>query len=312
MAGRLGLVVLWVLAGAVGCRALVGLTEFEVVTATGGGTGGGAGACNVPSDCPGEDATCRYRSCEYGRCGMANAAGDVSCPEVEGGVCDGEGACAFDLGHLCTAGTECATGICQDGVCCDEGCAGACESCAGAGGGSPGICAPVPALQDPDGECSAPALGCDGQHGCASCGDTASPIGGTCPGVCDRCDGGDTCVIDCDVDAECSAATSPAIDCPAGWHCEVLCTGADACRDNTIRCPADYACTVTCPDSSHRCEDAVIQCSERGPCSVDCGGGDTCRGTIVECGENECAATCDGGDVPALPECAGSCACTEC
>ncbi len=55
-------------------------------------------------------------------------------------------------GSGCFSGSECPSGFCADGVCCDRACDGACESC-----NLPtisGTCAPIPAGTDPDGECA--------------------------------------------------------------------------------------------------------------------------------------------------------------
>ena len=55
-------------------------------------------------------------------------------------------------GSGCADGSECPSGFCSDGVCCDSACDGACETC-----NLPtiaGTCAPVPAGSDPDDECA--------------------------------------------------------------------------------------------------------------------------------------------------------------
>jgi len=55
-------------------------------------------------------------------------------------------------GSGCADGSECPSGFCSDGVCCDRACDGACESC-----NLPiisGTCTPIPAGSDPDDECA--------------------------------------------------------------------------------------------------------------------------------------------------------------
>ena len=333
-----------IFAAAMGCTSIAGIDDFEVIPGGGtaggqagsgggpsggqggqpaggqggqpaGGQGGAAGAggsggCSSPTECPGVDTTCRYRTCD-GSCGMQNAPQGTVCTENGGEVCDGDGNCVFDLGHSCSSGTECASDICQDLVCCDSACAGPCESCLAADtGGADGTCAAVEALTDPASECTAPpALGCDGSDACATCGATATPAGGTCPPACDLCENNDTCVILADVDDE---YFQGAITCPPGWHCDIRCTAADACRETAITCAERFSCQVSCADSNHKCEDAVIACPANAPCSIDCGGGDTCRNAALNCGANDCAATCSGGDFPSLNNCAGPCACTVC
>src|SRR5262249_36193554 len=56
----------------------------------------------------------------------------------------------------CTMASQCPTGFCVDGVCCNSACNGTCESCAVPG--SLGTCTAVPDGTDPDGECRSPQL----------------------------------------------------------------------------------------------------------------------------------------------------------
>lgn len=72
---------------------------------------------------------------------------------------------AFALGEPCSLASECASGFCVEGVCCDSACTGQCETCAGA---TPGQCQAVPAGQ------MRPSQPCSGAFG---------DCGGTCDGV---------------------------------------------------------------------------------------------------------------------------------
>src|SRR6185503_17683898 len=56
---------------------------------------------------------------------------------------------AFDLGHACVRNTQCLSGTCSDGVCCNINCdkCGSCNS-----PGSLGTCIPIAAGTDPEGE----------------------------------------------------------------------------------------------------------------------------------------------------------------
>lgn len=75
-----------------------------------------------------------------------------------------------DNGEPCTNGIECISGNCpsEDGVCCDTMCSDTCEAClASKTGGSDGICGPVIAGTDPDGECGGTEV-CDGAGACVS------------------------------------------------------------------------------------------------------------------------------------------------
>lgn len=81
-----------------------------------GNTGGGGGqpGCTGPNECPGNDTTCSYRTCDAGECGMANASSGTSCTEDGGQVCDGDGSCVecVDVAQ-CDAQTE----DCQNNHC---------------------------------------------------------------------------------------------------------------------------------------------------------------------------------------------------
>ena len=76
-------------------------------------------------------------------------------------ACDGGGVCKFTLGEPCSLGTDCVSGNCIDGFCCDTACGAECEACSQAKTGvSNGTCAAVTSMTDPDEECAAGA--CDG------------------------------------------------------------------------------------------------------------------------------------------------------
>jgi hypothetical protein len=74
----------------------------------------------------------------------------------------------------CRGDTECISGFCTDGVCCDARCAGSCVACtrAARGGGDDGVCGPIAAGRDPRDACPTD-LGncrtgaCDGAGECA-------------------------------------------------------------------------------------------------------------------------------------------------
>ena len=67
-----------------------------------------------------------------------------------------------ERGVSCADGTECITGNCVDGVCCNAACDGTCEACVGAKtGADDGVCMPVTGNTDPDTECTASCSGAD-------------------------------------------------------------------------------------------------------------------------------------------------------
>jgi hypothetical protein len=118
--------------------------------------------------------------------------------------CDGAACKHLPLGAACTTGTDCDSGSCADGVCCNLGCAGTCVSCNQPG--SAGQCLPVAAgTSDPRGICKdegAASCGltgsCNGQGGCAryAAGSVCKPS--SCAGgsmiPAGTCDGRGTCL----------------------------------------------------------------------------------------------------------------------
>lgn len=84
-----------------------------------------------------------------------------------GAECNGSGACTpAPNGASCSLGTQCLSGFCVDGVCCNNACSGICEACSVAkkGSGTQGQCGAIDAGKDPDNECAAT---CDGAGSCA-------------------------------------------------------------------------------------------------------------------------------------------------
>jgi hypothetical protein len=87
--------------------------------------------------------------------------------------CDPTAACDANVcvpklanGEVCMSGSDCASGFCVDGVCCNSSCGGLCMSCVGSStGGADGTCEPVASGTDPDDECLMGA--CDGTGRCA-------------------------------------------------------------------------------------------------------------------------------------------------
>ena len=114
----------------------------------------------------------------------------------DAGTCREDG----ELGAVCERDAQCRSGVCNEGVCCDEECGGLCESCRVAG--REGLCSFVPlGGQDPFGMCVDGV--CDGAGGCARnrgafcmqdddclsrfCTDSVC-CSSRCDGVCQACD----------------------------------------------------------------------------------------------------------------------------
>lgn len=196
-------------------------------------------------------------------------------------------------GQLCTRGGDCQSGSCTDGVCCNEPCKDACQSCVITG--SVGVCLPAELGTDPRGECP--------DEGAASCGrdgtcDGASacqryPAGSICrqPScvgsvltVAGRCDGKGTCeepashACDpyvCGPADQCLSACGEDKECIAGRSCEAASCGKK---------PLGVACVAPEECNSGFCEQGVC-------CASDC------RGTCWSCALTGSAGVC--ASVPA-------------
>ncbi len=136
-----------------------------------------------------------------GVCQACNVAGSVgTCSPVPAGQhddypagactgankCDGSGACLHPNGTVCTAGDQCISGHCVDGVCCDTACGAVCYACALAG--SVGSCKAIPQGQmDLSPTCSVTEA-CNGAGACLAA------LGQSCVGSADcasnKCSGG--------------------------------------------------------------------------------------------------------------------------
>jgi hypothetical protein len=143
-------------------------------------------------------------------------------------------------GAPCGAGSECASAICAQGVCCKTACAGTCKSCAIAG--SEGECIDVPSGADPLAQCA--------DQGPTTCG-----TDGLCDGAgaCRQYSGATTCA-----DATCTGSTAtPSRSCNGAGVCLMalpvscapyLCGAGGACRTccaSDADCVAPNVCTGT-------------------------------------------------------------------
>jgi hypothetical protein len=124
-----------------------------------------------------------------GICQACNVAGHIgACSPVPAGqhddypaaictgayACSGSGTCLRPNGIGCSADSQCISGACADGFCCDTACNGACLSCSLAG--TIGTCKPIPKGQiDVNPACS-------GIHACDGNGACLLAIGQTCSG----------------------------------------------------------------------------------------------------------------------------------
>jgi hypothetical protein len=185
-------------------------------------------------------------------------------------------------GANCTAGTECASTFCTDGVCCLEACKDTCASCALTT--TRGICTGYPDGTDPENECAGSSMttGTAGAAGGAAGNAGAAGAGGA---------GG----ANADAGAPRDASTSDAeqINPPDGGIvampaiCGGKCNGMKACasfKDKGTSCGTPFCNT--------RKDVASPICDGKGTCAIglaDCTGGYACNATAKP---GACRTTC--------------------
>jgi hypothetical protein len=174
-------------------------------------------------------------------------------------------------GLACASADECLSGFCpgQDGVCCDTACDQTCEACLMAKtGAADGSCTPVTMGSDPDTECAANPLTCEGDN----CGGSA--------GACEPAMAGAVCRAAagvCDAQEQCDgmvAACPPDLKQPTSVECNPvagLCDVAETCDGVNDACPAEVVLPLntTCRPAADLC-DAIELCDGMTPsCPAD-------------------------------------------
>jgi hypothetical protein len=260
--------------------------------------------CQPDRSCrAGEPVSCAPSTCANGGCTLA-CASDRECTAPRACV---NGSCGpRGIGQACGAATECASGFCADGVCCESGCDGVCVSCAQPS--APGRCLPVPAgMADTS---TNPAQVC-GDEGAASCG-----LDGRCDGVggCQRYAAGVPCrpeVCDASTNSWTPAGACAATGCsaPGPRSCAPFRCDAQGVRCSTLCASnADCAAPAVCRDGSCGVRPGGSPCAK----AADCGSGFCAQGVCCNsaCGEScyacnlpdrlgVCTALPDGGRDPA-------------
>jgi hypothetical protein len=198
-----------------------------------------AALCDGDGTCGGTttDSCGQYLCGGDGKC-RSTCATNADC--VAGAACVNGSCGPKPPGALCSAGGECASTVCAQGVCCKTACAGTCKSCAIAG--SEGECINAPSGADPLSQCA--------DQGATTCG-----TDGTCDGAgaCRQYSGATTCA-----DATCTGSTAtPSRTCNGAGVCLMalpvscapyLCGGGGACRTSCASdadCLAPNVCTGT-------------------------------------------------------------------
>jgi hypothetical protein len=202
----------------------------------------------------------------------------------------------FVDGFVCKKDSDCQSGHCADGVCCQSTCDGLCESCDQEG--KFGQCLPVPGGQDPDEECAQEEVStcgrdgaCNGARACRRYPADTVCVAGGCEVATERsarlCDGEGTCmtgtVKNC-APAEClgDACGPPCMmdtDCPSGRWCD-----KGTCRTQREQ---GEPCERKAQCGSGFCTDGVC-------CSMACE--DQCYACNLEGSVGACKAIADGQD----------------
>jgi hypothetical protein len=204
--------------------------------------------------------------------GSGGTGGDVTTGGGSGGTggsmggSGGTGGSMLMNGAPCADASQCMSGFCTDGVCCDLVCDQPCDSCTAAlkGGGN-------------DGECGQSAGG-------TVCGDVASCAGGTAT-LADQCDGSGMCVdggtMPCDpfiCDAGgvmCLSMCGSDTDCATGNYClanscvpqkanGLACTGINECQSGF--CVDGFCCNSDCTGTCQACSNAKKGAGPNGTC----------------------------------------------
>ena len=249
-------------------------------------------------------------------------ASDTQC--TTGFWCDA-GTCRVkaDAGAVCTAGSQCANGLCVEGVCCNTECKGSCSSCRASNKESndaDGTCGPAKAGTDPhddcadDGQTSCLRDGqCDGFGACrdyakgASCGEAQCFGSGVKRKVCDGIGGCDyeslaqSCGAFTCITGSCAVSCASDDQCATGAYCNAAtgicsgkfdngtgCTSPDQCK--TGKCVDDLCCDTDC---NGQCESCATPASP-GTCLAVKGdpenGRPACKGQPGQ----PCTGACDG------------------
>ncbi len=250
-------------------------------------------------------------------------------------------------GGPCATASDCPSGFCVDGVCCNAACGGSdpmdCQACSSAMGAPfDGTCALLPAsrvcrpssgtcdLEEtcsgitaecpfddhrPDGTPCSNGLVCDGEERCAA---------GACVGVAPTCADGDACTADacaepggcvfspivgcCNRDADCDDGDVCTVDTCSGPGGTCSASPITGCCTTDADCGGATACTALSCDAANRCEATGIP----GCCTVDadCSDGNRCTDDRCDAGTGACRSVEIAGCCASDGDCADGDECT--
>ncbi|MGK3992648.1 FG-GAP repeat protein [Sorangium sp. So ce1024] len=196
-------------------------------------------------------------------------------------------------GTNCASGAECFSGLCVDGVCCDDDCTGTCVACTGAlkGAGADGVCGPVVAGGVSAGECAPESTACgntgfcDGAGACQKRPEGTVCLAASCSGSTlsrtDTCDGDGRCVDRGTQD--CGAYLCEGGACPSRCATSAQCIATAYCRDEVchLKQADGAACAAAIECLSNACIDGFCRQDADSDAVPDAGlpsGNDNCPG----------------------------------
>jgi hypothetical protein len=294
---------------------------------TGGHSGAGGGTAGSPSSEAGAAGSDAAEATPEGGAGSSSAQ-----PDGSAGTGDSSVDLATDIvdapsitpdassagknnGLACGGGSECTSGKCVEGVCCDNACGSKCSSCLAANTGKlDGQCAPVKAGQSHGADCTASeptSCGlngkCDGSGACQkfvagtmcapeACSDGAStstyaPVR-TCDGkgacsasVSTNCGGtyrcaGTKCNVNCGSDSQCApSAFCSATACMAKKADGALCSANGECIQGSCSGRCCLGCKCTQPSAANVLKNPGFDLDINGWTLLDATTNSTLRGT---------------------------------
>ncbi|APR78023.1 Tryptophan synthase alpha chain [Minicystis rosea] len=254
--------------------------------------------CTSPNTCGGGGAPnvcgCTPKTCaQLGKtCGTVSdgCVGTLNCNDstkngTETDVDCGGTTCGNKCGNgkTCSAGSDCTSGFCVDGVCCNSACTGTCQACTAALKGS-----------GPDGTCGAIATGTDPNNECQDQGQTSCGNDGFCDGAgaCRKYTSGTVCTA-----ASCASSSTltKAKTCNGTGGCVAPSTPTQACSPYVC---ASNACLAMC-GSDTDCASGNY-CSN-GTCVTKLANGGTCTAA------NQCTSGFCVDGVCCNTSCTGAC-----
>ncbi len=234
-------------------------------------------------------------------------------------------------GTACTAGGQCGSGNCVDGVCCNSTCTGQCQACALPG--LVGTCSPVTGAPVGRAACTSDTTACGGACNGVQTATCTYPTGNSCRSA--SCTAGtQTLAASCNGTGSCPAAvtsacnpylcgatacqTSCSVDtnCMNGYYCAAglckvkLVQGAACTANNqcgTGQCVDGYCCDGACGDQCEACNVA----GHLGSCTPVSGPPHGARAACATDG-TACGGSCDGTNASACSYSTASCRAASC